>query len=84
MRAPFCLRPFELFPGRVSTLLSLLEDLPETYVLCVAGDGPLLPEWRHLAHDKGLDARVRFLGRVDREVMAGWYRAADLFVSLRI
>ncbi len=64
----------------VDFLLSLLEDLPETYVLCVAGDGPLLPEWRHLAHDKGLDARVRFLGRVDREVMAGWYRAADLFL----
>ena len=64
----------------VDFLLKVLSELPETHVLCVAGDGPLLAVWQAQAESLGLAARVIFLGRVDRAVLAGWYEAADLFL----
>ncbi len=64
----------------VDFLLNVFAELPESHVLCVAGDGPLLEEWMRLSRAKGLEHRVKFLGRVDRTVVAGWYRAADIFL----
>jgi len=49
--------------------------------LWIIGRGPLEPDLRARAAERGIDARVRFLGaRTDRE-LAVYYRSADLFVS---
>ena len=47
--------------------------------LAVAGIGSLESSLRALSARLGLDAHVRFLGRVSDRDLAAWYRAADLF-----
>ncbi len=63
----------------VDFLLSVLKDLSPSHLLVVAGDGPSLGAWKKEARDQGITDRVRFLGRVDRETLATWYAAADVF-----
>lgn len=46
----------------VDVALRSLAELPEEVAVWVAGDGPELPALRALAHELGLDGRVRFLG----------------------
>jgi rhamnosyl/mannosyltransferase len=64
----------------VDFLIDVVARLPEAYVLVVIGEGPLLETWKQRAQDRGLASRVRFLGRVSREVVAEWNQAADVFV----
>src|SRR5262249_3962606 len=45
-----------------------------------AGDGPYRPMLEMLASDLGLDAHVRFLGRVTDEEMHTWHQVSTLFV----
>ncbi len=61
-------------------IIKLLPDLPDDVLFVLAGDGPLLEDWKQLAVTSGVADRVRFLGKVDRASLADWYRAADLFV----
>lgn len=58
----------------VDHLLAALAGLPDVTLL-VAGDGPELPRLQALAAPLG--ARVRFLGRVGREQMPLYMKAAD-------
>jgi glycosyltransferase involved in cell wall biosynthesis len=58
--------------------LGLLRELP--VVLDVVGDGSDQAACQALAADLGLAERVRFHGRLPREQVAGFYRAADVFV----
>lgn len=44
------------------------------------GDGPYRPMLEMLASDLGLDAHVRFLGRVTDEEMHTWHQVSTLFV----
>jgi glycosyltransferase involved in cell wall biosynthesis len=46
----------------------------------VVGDGPLRVPLQRLAHDLGLDDRVRFVGEVDDSHLAEYYASADLFI----
>jgi glycosyltransferase involved in cell wall biosynthesis len=64
----------------IEQLLEALRVLPEDVVLAVVGTGPLEVALRRLGTTLGLDARVRFAGRVQDEELLRWYRAADLFV----
>jgi glycosyltransferase involved in cell wall biosynthesis len=48
--------------------------------LAVVGGGLLTDELRRLSAELGIDARVRFVGRVAEGELLDWYRAADLFV----
>lgn len=48
--------------------------------LWMAGEGELRPALEALAVDLGVASHVRFLGRVDNEVLWRYYAAADLFV----
>jgi glycosyltransferase involved in cell wall biosynthesis len=50
-------------------------------LLVVIGDGPKRAEWQALAKSLGLEARVRFEGRVDEERKQQLLAAADAFVS---
>ncbi len=44
------------------------------------GDGPDRTILERLAATRGLTPRMRFVGRIDRDQLAGWYRSADYLV----
>lgn len=51
--------------------------------LLLAGDGPVRRQIEALVRNRGLGDRVILLGNVPHADMAGYYRAADLYVSSR-
>jgi len=59
----------------------LAQRREERDLLVVIGDGPKRAEWQALAKSLGLEARVRFEGRVDEERKQQLLAAADAFVS---
>jgi glycosyltransferase involved in cell wall biosynthesis/4-amino-4-deoxy-L-arabinose transferase-like glycosyltransferase len=63
----------------VADLITSVKDLPPSYLLVVAGDGPMFDDWSLLAKKLGVEDRVRMLGRIDRATLAAWYAAADVF-----
>ena len=54
--------------------------LPDTR-LSIAGSGPELEALQQLVTKLNLQAAVRFVGRLDRDAIPGFYRQADLFVN---
>lgn len=55
-------------------------DTPPGSTLVIGGEGTELSSLRALADALGLGRRVRFPGRLARPEVAGWLRAADVFV----
>lgn len=82
--------PVALFVGRAAhekNIGFLLEALPHALhaapqlILIIAGEGPALPVLKAQAEKLGLDARVRFVGYLDRQTeLPDCYASADLFV----
>lgn len=76
--------PVVLFVGRLvyykglTVLIDAMRQCEGTLLL--AGDGPLEADLRQRVAERGLQERVRFLGRVSDEDLPACYRAADLFV----
>ncbi|PHM19556.1 MAG: glycosyl transferase family 1 [Curvibacter sp. PD_MW3] len=62
----------------LDTVLQALAKLPFVVQLAVAGNPALIPRYRQLANQLGLQGRVYFLGSLDDLVPA--YRAADCLV----
>jgi glycosyltransferase involved in cell wall biosynthesis len=63
----------------VPTLLRALAGLPDVSAILV-GSGELIPAYQQLATELGLERRVVFAGRVDKDALPAYYRAADLLV----
>ena len=42
------------------------------------GDGPMRASIERLAHDAGIQSRMRFVGRLQPNELVDWYRASDL------
>ena len=63
----------------LTAVRALAADRPHL-ALTVVGDGSLRRPLEELRSRLGLEARIRFAGRVSDDVLADWYRAADLFV----
>lgn len=76
--------PVILFVGRlnyykgVEYLVEAMEQIEAT--LLVAGDGERRSKLERLAHERGVDDRIEFLGYIPDEQLAYAYRTADLFV----
>ena len=64
----------------VDDLIDSLKDLPVSVQCHIAGEGPHENELRKHAMNDGLSDRVRFLGRVERESLPGFYRDSDVLV----
>lgn len=76
-----CLTVVRAVPWKgVAELLGWWHRVPASHILVVAGDGPELEGWKRLAIKEGVEARVRFLGRISRQALAEWYDVADIFV----
>jgi len=77
---PLLLTAARLVPWKgIDHLLRALADAPDVRLL-IAGDGPDEARLRALADEAGVAARVTFLGRVPRDRMALYLRAADYLV----
>jgi glycosyltransferase involved in cell wall biosynthesis len=50
--------------------------------LVVTGDGPERGALEALADERGLRERVRFIGRVETDLLYRWYASADVFCSM--
>ena len=48
--------------------------------LVIVGEGPERPSLEQLVRDHHLESCVRFVGQVDHDTLARWFRAADLSV----
>jgi glycosyltransferase involved in cell wall biosynthesis len=74
------------FAGRLvaekglDVLIRALPTLPGWTSLDVVGDGPMADPWRLLAHELGLNDRVRFLGAMTFDGLAEVYRSASVVV----
>ncbi|MEI7512146.1 MAG: glycosyltransferase family 4 protein [Candidatus Uhrbacteria bacterium] len=76
-----CLTVVRAVPWKgVAELIAWWKDIPLDHVLIVGGDGPETEAWKTLAVEHSLSDRVRFVGRLNREVLADWYRASDVFI----
>lgn len=60
-------------------LVATAAHLPEDYMIVIGGHGPLRNNLEQQASGLGVADRVRFLGEVPQEDLAGWFTAADLF-----
>jgi len=74
--------PLLAFAGRITKQKALevaLEALGRVdgVVLAIAGEGPDLPDIRRRVAELGLDGRVHFLGRLNRDGVLTLFRAAD-------
>lgn len=77
---PLLLTVARLTPWKgVDHLIDALSRVPGVHLLA-AGDGDQLPTLERLAHQRGLADRVTFLGRVARERVALYMKAADYTV----
>ncbi len=74
---PLLLTPARLTPWKgVDHSIQALARLPDVQMV-VAGDGIIRPALEELAYRLGVEQRVRFVGRVPREKLALYFRAAD-------
>jgi len=62
----------------------VMPRLPADVVFLLAGIGPMTGAIRDVVARRGLESRVRLLGRVSEEMLATLYRGADLFVMPNI
>jgi len=60
-------------------IIAALTELPDM-TLMIAGSGPMRAELERVAREKGVTARVRFLGEIAHDDLTDAYRAADIFV----
>ncbi len=67
---------------QVDLVIRSVEDLDESYVMMIAGDGGARPELERLVADRGLSGRVRLLGQIDRADLNRWFQTTDVYVSM--
>ena len=60
-------------------IIAALAELPDASLM-IAGSGPMRAELERVAQEKGVTARVRFLGEIAHDDLTDAYRAADMFV----
>jgi glycosyltransferase involved in cell wall biosynthesis len=68
----------------IPTALRAFAEIRRTYAdatLTVAGSGPGLADLQALSQALGIDAAVRFTGRLDNALIAELYRSADLVLN---
>ena len=67
----------------IDTLISLVEELHKevgTITLVIAGDGPLLQEYKKQADALGVSDYVRFVGNLPKDTLGRAIKGADVFV----
>ena len=64
----------------ISAFSEILEQIPEARLI-IAGDGPARKSLQEQVEDLGLQDSITFVGMVDHDQVADYYRLATVFVS---
>lgn len=68
----------------LQAIVEALPRLPSRFTAVIVGDGVELPALKDLAKDLGVEARVRFVGKVPQDEVVPWYKSLDIFVVPRL
>ncbi len=74
-----------LYVGRIavekniSLLVDAVSKIPDDFILLICGSGPLEKEIRFKIKDKKLNKKVFLVGKISRDLIGKYYRAADFF-----
>ncbi|MEP2670041.1 MAG: glycosyltransferase [Cyclobacteriaceae bacterium] len=74
----FALGRFTEYKG-FEYLIESAKDLPEDYVICIGGDGPLRNKYTTLINRNQLSKKVLMLGRLSDEQINQYYKACNVF-----
>lgn len=61
-------------------LLDIIKELPDDYVLLLAGDGPQKVELEERIKNDKLNGKVHLLGKLEQELLPSLYGISDLFL----
>jgi glycosyltransferase involved in cell wall biosynthesis len=67
---------------QIDRIVEAMALTPPGLRLVVTGDGPERGALEALAAERGLAERVRFIGRVETDLLYRWYASADVFCSM--
>ncbi|MGH3166352.1 MAG: glycosyltransferase family 4 protein [Trebonia sp.] len=67
---------------QVDRVIEAMALTPPGLRLVITGDGPERPSLETLTDRRGIREKVRFLGRVDTELLYRWYASATVFCSM--
>ncbi len=67
---------------QIDRVIGAMALTPPDLRLVVTGDGPERGALEALTDERGLRAKVRFLGRVDPMLLYRWYASAEVFCSM--
>jgi glycosyltransferase involved in cell wall biosynthesis len=67
---------------QIDRIVGAMTLTPPGLRLVVTGDGPERGALEALADERGVRAKVRFLGRVDPDLLYRWYASAEVFCSM--
>jgi glycosyltransferase involved in cell wall biosynthesis len=67
---------------QIDRIVEAMALTPPGLSLVVTGDGPERGALEALAQERGVQAKVRFLGRVETDLLYRWYASAGVFCSM--
>jgi glycosyltransferase involved in cell wall biosynthesis len=67
---------------QIDRIVEAMALTPRGRRLVVTGDGPERAALEALADQRGIREKVRFLGRVDTDLLYRWYASAEVFCSM--
>jgi glycosyltransferase involved in cell wall biosynthesis len=67
---------------QIDRIVEAMALTPPGLRLVVTGDGPERGALEALADERGVRAKVRFIGRVEPDLLYRWYAGADVFCSM--
>jgi len=67
---------------QVDRIVEAMALTPPGLRLVVTGDGPERGALEALADKRGIRAKIRFIGRVDPDLLYRWYASAEVFCSM--
>lgn len=70
--------PWKGFPALIAAMEELLSAFPDVQLL-IAGEGEERERLETLARQRGLEGRVRLLGKLSKEALFDYIQAADVF-----
>lgn len=67
---------------QIDRIVEAMALTPPDLSLVVTGDGPERGALEALAEQRGVREKVRFIGRVDTDILYRWYATAEVFCSM--
>lgn len=67
---------------KIDVIINACSESLDTYILRIAGDGPLKNDLKFLIENKGLSRNTELLGKIKRDLVQSYMKQADVFVLI--